>query len=333
MLWLLAATAQPRAPTAWEQFRERQDINPSAIAGTQGLPEELAAASTAGSPHQPTTTFHTARPYNLFPRQLFVSGPSPSAADAAAATSSAPRVAASAELLVRPYASPPPLDQPLTIAAVSPNPQPFASAADHSDDMIVPGFYSMLRDHTGPAQSSAAELPVEDGAYLVAAPASRSQDSLALLSEAGTDAHEALLAILHAADARVASSAERGQAGDLSSPAALPEPTPATAAVVACRDALCGIEPQSLFAFHGTDCSLQLLPSARLASTSLQASRRILQPFAVSGTQMRRLLYVCQAIQRDAQANAALRAVGHTLAFYLKNLREKVRSDQFTPCP
>lgn len=138
---------------------------------------------------------------------------------------------------------------------------------------------------------------------------------LRLLSEAGPAAHEALLAVVHAADVRI-----RG--GEAAS-RPLPPGTPLVPATRACRDALCGV-PSVLLPAAAASHGMCVALSARLSQTSLVASRGALQPFATAGTRLRRLTRVADGLLSAGSTSAAALAAGNALHSYLRAYRLQV---------
>jgi hypothetical protein len=140
---------------------------------------------------------------------------------------------------------------------------------------------------------------------------------LRLLSEAGPVAYEALLAVLRGTEAHTPL-----HVGPLA------KGTPLRVAVLACRDALCGV-PGSVFELAAA-CTLRVSDAARLENTSLTGSQQLLQRFSDTGTRLRRLDTVADHLTRVHHRSAAAQAMGNALHTYLRMYRLQVRKNKDT---
>lgn len=144
-----------------------------------------------------------------------------------------------------------------------------------------------------------------------------SAEPLRLLSEAGPVAYEALLAVLRGAEAHAPLRAGPLEKG-----------TPLRVAVLACRDALCGV-PGSVFELAPV-YTLRVSDAVRLENTSLTGSQQLLQRFSDTGTRLRRLDTVADHLTRVHHRSAAALAMGNALHTYLRMYRVQVREAKAT---
>ena len=140
-------------------------------------------------------------------------------------------------------------------------------------------------------------------------------EPLKLISEAGPEAHEALLTLLRGSEARAQLAAL--PVGPLPKGIALHD------IVMACRDVLCGVASTIFEAAPAS--AVRIASDARLQHTSLTASRRLLQRFADIGTQVRRLAAVAAQLTVAPAPSAAALAMGNALQTYLRTYRLQVR--------
>lgn len=264
-----------------------------------GFREECRRVRSVDSSQQP-------QPYTLFPRQLFAVAPERPPHDA---------------------------NSEYHLTNVRPLPQHLLPGSYRllvppslSDAMMEMGFTATLALGTTPAE--AADNPVvsaADSDAVAHPPPAAPTLPPAQLSQAGTEAHEALLAVLHATEARLCE-----QAGGLSVDA-LPVGVAMPVAATACRDALCGLASSVLFeeaAASAGDtwarCQLHVRADARLHGISRAASHNMLQPFAETGSRMRRLQYCIAQLEQTETGLAGQHAIAHLLADYYRLLRAKV---------